>query len=147
MKMEVSFKLTPEQIRLAERIKRQGGVYQWYLGKEDPTWAGNLLGNAKMGNEASSQYLSLLDAGVVVYKGTQNSLFQYGGGAVLAYIASGLDDFCYNGIKIWPKTLTDEMSRYLPVLTVTSYKPTELGFLWYERKPPEENRFEGLVDW
>src|SRR3989344_8774641 len=109
MKMEVLFKLTSEQTRHAERIKRQGGVYQWYLGKCAPTWAGNLLGHAKMNNEASSQYLSLLDAGVVVYKGTRDSLFQDGGGAVLAHIASGLDAFCYNGLKLWPKTLTDEM--------------------------------------
>lgn len=144
--MEVTFRLTRIQRERAESIVRRGGLHHRYVYQGEIKSAGNLLGNIAKG-KSDHPDLSLHDGAVIVYKGTQDSLFQSGGAGVLAYIASGVEDFCHNGFKLCPKVLTNEMHRYLPVLDATIRRPIERGFLWYEAKPPTENRFEVLLGW
>ena len=145
--MEVSFRLVESvQRERATAIQRRGGLHNMRAHQgEHVVWAGTLLGH--MAEDMPSQYLSLIDKTVVVYKGTRQTLFQNGGGAILAYIASGVDEFCYDGISLYPKKLTDEMRNYLPLLVVKNYKPDDERLLWYEARPLKENRFEGLTGW
>jgi|CXWL01.1.fsa_nt_gi hypothetical protein len=143
--LDIKFTL-PEvaQLERATMVKKRGGAYHNYFSRYETKWAGNLLGRIAKGKP--DQYLTLLDENVVVYKGLRQALFTDGAGAVLAYIASGVNDFCYRGINLHPMELTDQMRHYLPLLVVKDVSSAE-PLPWYEAKPPEENRFEGLVDW